>query len=112
MILQITPWVEQEALRQLSIWREKGPDLRLSVNIAMRNLHDPGFLNMIEKKVAGSGITPHSLTLEITEGTIMLEAERTLDLLQRFREMNLGVSIDNFGTGYSSLSYLSKLPIT
>jgi diguanylate cyclase (GGDEF)-like protein len=111
LILQITPWVVEEALRQLRVWREKGLDLRLSVNIAMRNLHDPGFLSIIEKKIAGSGITPHSLTFEITEGTIMLEAERTLDLLQRFREMNLGVSIDDFGTGYSSLSYLSKLPI-
>ena len=111
LILQITPWVVEQALRQLQSWRQLGLDLRLAVNVAMRNLHDPGFLGTIERLIAGSGMTPRSLTLEITEGTIMLEPQRTLALLQRFRELQLGVAIDDFGTGYSSLSYLSRLPV-
>jgi diguanylate cyclase (GGDEF)-like protein len=111
LILEITPWVVRDALRQLREWREAGLDLRVSVNVAMRNLHDPTFLAQVERLVAESGVPPTGLTLEITEGTIMLEAERTLQQLQRFREMGLGVAIDDFGTGYSSLAYLSRLPV-
>jgi diguanylate cyclase (GGDEF)-like protein len=111
LILQVTPWVIEGAVRQLRSWREKGIDLRLAVNVAMRNLQDPSFLATVENLIAGSGMTPRSLTLEITEGTIMFDAQRTLGLLQRFREMDLGVAIDDFGTGYSSLSYLSRLPV-
>ncbi len=111
LIVEITPWVIREALRQLRDWRAAGIDLRVSVNVAMRNLRDPGFLSQIEELVAAAGVPPAALTLEITEGTIMLEAERTLDLLQRFRAMGVAVSIDDFGTGYSSLAYLGRLPV-
>jgi diguanylate cyclase (GGDEF)-like protein len=111
LIVEITPWVVREALRQAREWREAGIDLRVAVNVAMRNLRDPGFLTQIEDLVGSSGLPPAALTLEITEGTIMLEAERTLDLLQRFRKMGLGVAIDDFGTGYSSLAYLGRLPV-
>jgi EAL domain-containing protein (putative c-di-GMP-specific phosphodiesterase class I) len=111
LILQVTPWVIEGALRQLRSWREKGIDLRLAVNVAMRNLQDPSFLVTVENLIARSGMTPRSLTLEITEGTIMFDPQRTLGLLQRFREMDLGIAIDDFGTGYSSLSYISRLPV-
>ncbi|MEK6224910.1 MAG: EAL domain-containing protein [Chloroflexota bacterium] len=42
---------------------------------------------------------------------MMLEAERVLEVLHRFRKLGIGIAIDNFGTGYSSLSYLSRLPV-
>jgi diguanylate cyclase (GGDEF)-like protein len=111
LILEITPWVMREALRQLRAWRAAGIDLRVSVNVAMRNLHDPTFPDQVERLVAGSGVPAASLILEITEGAIMLEPERTLELLQRFRRVGIGVAIDDFGTGYSSLTYLSRLPV-
>jgi diguanylate cyclase (GGDEF)-like protein len=111
LIVEITPLVVREALRQARDWRAAGIDLRVSVNVAMRNLRDPAFLAQIEELVAASGVPPATLILEITEGTIMLEAERTLDLLQHFREMGIGISIDDFGTGYSSLAYLGRLPV-
>lgn len=111
LILEITPWVIKDALRQVRVWREGNLDLRVSVNVAMRNLHDPQFAQSIEALVGSSGVPPRALTLEITEGTMMLEAERVLEVLHRFRKMGIGIAIDNFGTGYSSLSYLSRLPV-
>lgn len=111
LILEITPWVVREALRQVQSWREENFDLRVSVNVAMRNLHDPQFSKEIETLIGSSGLPAQTLTLEITEGTIMLEADRILNVLQRFRKMGIGIAIDNFGTGYSSLSYLSRLRV-
>jgi diguanylate cyclase (GGDEF)-like protein len=111
LILEITPWVIKDALRQIQAWRDEDLNLRVSVNVAMRNLHDPQFVESIEALVASSGVPAQALTLEITEGTMMLEAERVLEGLHRFRKMGIGIAIDNFGTGYSSLSYLSRLPV-
>jgi diguanylate cyclase (GGDEF)-like protein len=111
LITEITPWVVRAALRQVLAWRAAGLDMRVSVNVAMRNLHDPQFLQTIEALVESSGVPAKALTLEITEGTIMLEAERVLDVLHRFQKMGIGIAIDNFGTGFSSLSTLSQLPV-
>ena len=111
LITEITPWVVKNALRQVQAWRDENLDLRVSVNVAMRNLRDPRFLQNIETLVASSGVPAQALTLEITEGTIMLEADRILELLQQFRKMGIGIAIDDFGTGYSSLSDLSRLPV-
>ena len=111
LILEITPWVVKDALRQIQAWRDQSLNLRVSVNVAMRNLHDPQFVESIEALVGSSGVPAQALTLEITEGTMMLEAERVLEVLHRFRKMGIGIAIDNFGTGYSSLSYLSRLPV-
>jgi diguanylate cyclase (GGDEF)-like protein len=111
LILEITPWVVKDALRQVQAWREQKLDLRVSVNVAMRNLHDPQFVESVEALVGSSGVPAQALTLEITEGTMMLEAERVLEVLHRFRKTGIGIAIDNFGTGYSSLSYLSRLPV-
>ena len=111
LINEITPWVVREALRQLRAWRDEDLCVRVSVNVAMRNLHDPQFAESIEAIVGSSGVPANALTLEITEGTMMLEAERVLEVLHRFRKMGIGIAIDNFGTGYSSLSYLSRLPV-
>jgi diguanylate cyclase (GGDEF)-like protein len=111
LILEITPWVVKDALRQVRAWREENLDLRVSVNVAIRNLHDPQFLQNIEALVGSSGVPAEALTLEIAEGTMMLEAERVLDVLHRFRKLGIGIAIDDFGTGYSSLATLSQLPV-
>lgn len=111
LITEITPWVVRAALQQVQAWRDDDLDLRVSVNVAMRNLRDPQFPGNIEALVESSGVPAKALTLEVTEGTIMLEAERVLDVLHRFRKMGIGIAIDDFGTGLSSLSTLSQLPV-
>jgi EAL domain-containing protein (putative c-di-GMP-specific phosphodiesterase class I) len=83
----------------------------MSVNVSMRNLRDPEFLAVVHAIVNTAGIDFGSVTLEVTEGAMMLEATRTLDVLRRIRELGVNISIDDFGTGYSSLAYLSRLPV-
>ena len=58
-----------------------------------------------------SGLPPHLLEIEITEGTAMLDMQHTLALLKKFKAMGLQLAIDDFGTGYSSLAYLKRFPL-
>ena len=55
-------------------------------------------------------IAPQRLTLEITEGSVMADPGRTIDVIKRLGEIGVRVAIDDFGTGYSSLGYLKQLP--
>ena len=56
-------------------------------------------------------LLPNSLSLEITESSIMDDPTRALDTVERIARMGIKLSIDDFGTGYSSLAYLKRLPV-
>jgi EAL domain-containing protein (putative c-di-GMP-specific phosphodiesterase class I) len=58
-----------------------------------------------------SGLAPHHLELELTESSIMQSEEFAANVLTRWRNMGISISIDDFGTGVSSLASLKRLPI-
>src|SRR5258707_15274394 len=71
---------------------------------------EAGLVDDVKRVLAGSGLRPGTLSLEMTESTIMTNADDAIDALRRLKELNVGLEIDDFGTGYSSLSYLNRLP--
>jgi EAL domain-containing protein (putative c-di-GMP-specific phosphodiesterase class I) len=73
-------------------------------------LCDSHLIADVEFALAESGLNPAYLALEVTESSIMGNADQTLATLDRLRAMNVRLEIDDFGTGYSSLSYLQRLP--
>jgi diguanylate cyclase (GGDEF)-like protein/PAS domain S-box-containing protein len=111
LIRPLTRWVLDAALRQCSRWRHQGLDLAVAVNMSMRNLHDPEVVDTIRQLLTRWGIPPARLVVEITESSLMADADRAMDVLGRMRGMGVGISIDDFGTGYSSLAYLKRLPV-
>src|SRR6202041_1985958 len=86
------------------------PALTISVNVSARQLGDSRLIEDVEFALAESGLAPESLTLEMTESSIMGNTEQTLATLDRLKAMNVRLEIDDFGTGYSSLSRLQRLP--
>jgi diguanylate cyclase (GGDEF)-like protein len=111
LIKPLTRWVLKHALHQGVIWHSQGIDIDISVNLSTRNLLDPDFPDIIAGLLASCDFPPASLTLEITETTIMADPDYAMETLNRIVKMGVSFSIDDFGTGYSSLSYLKKLPI-
>jgi diguanylate cyclase (GGDEF)-like protein/PAS domain S-box-containing protein len=111
LIKPLTVQVLQMALRQCQIWAERSVDLTMCVNLSMRNLHDPHLPDLIERMLRDARVPAERLKLEITESTIMQDASRAMEVLDRLRRLGTAIAIDDFGTGYSSLAYLKRLPV-
>jgi diguanylate cyclase (GGDEF)-like protein/PAS domain S-box-containing protein len=112
LINEIGEWVLREACRQAKEWEDVGlPRRRMAVNLSARQFSDRGFLDMVTRVLAESGLDPACLELEITESQVMRQTEGMIMLLNKLSEMGVQLAIDDFGTGYSSLSYLKRLPI-
>ncbi len=112
MIKQLTRWVLKEAFRHCADWHKQGIDLKISVNLSAKDLHDPELPDLIAGIAAAAGIKPEWIMLEITESSVMNDPESALEIIERLHGMGYQFSIDDYGTGYSSLAYLKKMPLT
>ena len=111
LIHPLTYWVLNEALSQISLWRQQGLKLMISVNLAVQNLLDAQIIDIIAKSLKEKKIEPSWLMLEITESCLMADPVRAQKTLQQIHAMGIHISIDDFGTGHSSLAYLKDLPV-
>jgi len=115
LILDIGRWVLDRSCRQAKAWHDRWPDagdLQISVNVAARQLEQPDFVAQVAEVVRSSGVDPAKVVLEVTETTLLHNADDAIAKLEALRRLGLGVAVDDFGTGYSSLSYLQRFPVT
>ena len=113
LISSIGAWVIEEAMARLAVLRERPGcgHLRMSVNVSARQVADPGFTATVQSALASSGVSPHSVAMEVTETALLDDAVVAAAVLESLRAIGLAVAIDDFGTGYSSLTYLHTLPV-
>jgi diguanylate cyclase (GGDEF)-like protein/PAS domain S-box-containing protein len=118
LIADIGSWVLEESCRQVVAWervrhRERfgvNP-ITVSVNLSPRQLIEPDFADRVRAILAGTGMAPESVWLEITEGALAADTESTLRVLHDLKCVGVRLSIDDFGTGYASLGYLRSFPV-
>ena len=112
LIVRIGAWVLEQACRQAKAWADSGAGTPLvAVNIAPRQFNHPDFLATVRDTLARTGVDPRQIELEITEGSVMNDAEASIAQLHALRDLGLHLAIDDFGTGYASLSYLRRFPL-
>ena len=111
LIGPMTDFVLRTALAQCRRWQDAGHDLSVAVNLSARSLLDADLVDGIARALAVSGVDAAKLVLEITETSVMSDAEYAMGVLNRLSSMGCMLAIDDFGTGYSSLSYLKRLPV-
>lgn len=111
LIIRLGDWILQEACRQLSVWRAMGLAIRMSVNLSARQLRSANLLRQVREMVLRHNLKAGDLELEITESVAMEDADKTLHMLERLRELGVELAVDDFGTGYSSLSRLKLMPL-
>ena len=111
LILDVGRWVLAEVASTMASWPEALAGLEVAVNFSpVQFLFQDVCADLLE--VADThGLDLRRITLEITEGAMMRDTERTMDQLRNLREHGVDVAIDDFGKGYSSLSYLRKFPL-
>jgi EAL domain-containing protein (putative c-di-GMP-specific phosphodiesterase class I) len=111
VIVPLTHFVLNEALRQCRTWQLEGLNLCVGVNLSARNLLDVNLPDTVGGLLAKWEVAPSLLELEITESTILADPIRAMHVLSRLGDMGVRLAIDDFGTGYSSLAYLKRLPV-
>jgi diguanylate cyclase (GGDEF)-like protein len=111
LIVEVGGWVLLQACRQAASWREEGHSVGIAVNVAAAQLERDEFVDEVSQALAETGLEPQALTVEITETTIMTDAEQTALRLAAIKDLGVRVAIDDFGTGYSSLAYLQRFPV-
>ena len=88
-----------------------GLPIEMAVNVSARQLDSDSFVTEVRAALAASGLDPRALTIEITETTLMRDAEQTVRRLTAIKALGVRIAIDDFGTGYSSLTHVQKFPV-
>lgn len=111
LIVEIGLFVVEAACQQLLAWNSQGMSYTLSLNVSGRQIPDGLSPAKLLEMVQHYGISPDQLALEITEGVMIRDIDKSLQWLNALHAMGFRVYLDDFGTGYSSLSYLKLFPL-
>jgi EAL domain-containing protein (putative c-di-GMP-specific phosphodiesterase class I) len=112
LINEIGAWVLKKACRQAAAWQNFGHGpLRISVNLSPVQFLRQDIVHLVEDALRTTGLKPEYLELELTEGSLLKDVERTKQVLQSLKRLGVRVAIDDFGVGFSSLSYLKNFAV-
>jgi diguanylate cyclase (GGDEF)-like protein len=107
----LSRWVLRNSINTLAGWRARGLDLKLAVNLSVRDLGDRTLPEHVSDLLLQADVPPDRLTLEITESAVMRDPDAALVVLERLAALGVDLSVDDFGVGQSSFSYLRRLPV-
>ena len=111
LIVEVGAWVIGEACAQATRWHEAGHHLNMAANVSARQLETDDLVAHVEEALSSTGFDPGALTLEITETTLMRNADETAERLAALKRLGVRIAVDDFGTGYSSLAHLQRFPV-
>ncbi|WP_332641891.1 putative bifunctional diguanylate cyclase/phosphodiesterase [Aeromicrobium sp.] len=111
LVVQIDDWVMEHACQQLAVWQSSNPELTMSINLSGLKFARADLVAQVAEVLERTGANPERVSLEMTEGVLMRDAEDAVSVLRGLTGLGLRLDIDDFGTGYSSLSYLKRFPV-
>jgi diguanylate cyclase (GGDEF)-like protein/PAS domain S-box-containing protein len=112
LIVPLGHWVLEQACEQAAAWARLGGIAPVvNVNLAARQVTEPGLVDDVAQVLRTTGLPPKSLQLELTESAIMGTTGESLGTLRKLADLGIRIAIDDFGTGYSNLAYLRHLPV-
>jgi diguanylate cyclase (GGDEF)-like protein/PAS domain S-box-containing protein len=114
LIVPMGEWALRTACRQIRRFLDNNPEggaCRIAVNLSARQFATEDLVDTVARILKETGVPAEYLELEITESTIMQDAEKTIRILNGLTELGTPLTVDDFGTGYSSLAYLKRFPV-
>lgn len=115
IIIPMGLWVLREACLQLRTWQDEFPEahaLKITVNLSSKQLREPALVGHVRQILLETGISGNQLKLELTESTLIENAEIARTIWEQLRALQIQFSLDDFGTGYCSLSYIHQYPVS
>jgi diguanylate cyclase (GGDEF)-like protein len=109
LITEIDTLVLRRACAQLAEWtngRSHLDHITMSVNVSTRQLRRPDLVQVVAAALAGAGLAPHRLMLEVNENSLMDDIDHAIGSLDALRDLGVSIAFDDFGTGNCSLAYL------
>lgn len=112
LINSIGRWVFEEAVSQISRWDKNGFELKpVAVNMSVKQMDDSGFVQFMERILEKYKVEARYVEIEITENLLIADTEKAIELLNRIKDIGIGLALDDFGSGFSSISYLTRFPV-
>ena len=112
LIVEIGEWVLEEACRQLVEWQAAGcGEFTMAVNLSVVQFRRGNVDDVVRRVLQRTGLSAACLELELTESTLVDDADNFIQSLQRLKALGVRLSIDDFGTGYSNLAYLQRFAV-
>ncbi|WP_242506684.1 sensor domain-containing protein [Vibrio vulnificus] len=112
LVKTLDDWVLDTAIHQISLWKQEGIVLPVSVNLSSEYFRQANLVEKLSAKLKGyPNDIAALLEIEIVETYELDNLNRVAELIRSCRELNVKFSLDDFGTGYSSLTYLQQLPV-
>ncbi len=111
LICQVGKWILETAISQCVKWRQRIPNLHISVNMSYVQLKKNCVTDMVLDTIRKAGLPGDALTLELTESVQLQNYPHFNKIFYIWKQHGIRISIDDFGTGYSSLSYLKSIEI-
>jgi len=106
LIVPMGEWTLRAACRTAARW----PEIGISVNVSPIQIRAGNFVGVVAAVLADTGLAPHRLELELTEGALMEDVSQAQATLRGLKQLGVNLAMDDFGTGYSSLGLLKSFP--
>ena len=112
LIVALGEWMINSVCKQLKLWQDAGLEKQnVSINLSPRQFKEQDLVTLFTQALAENGIEGSSLSVEVTERTLIDNVGEVEKTLKKLREMGVRILLDDFGTGYASLAYLKEFPV-
>ena len=112
LIIALGEWLIFSVCKQIRAWQDAGlKGQNVSINLAPRQFKEQDLVALFTQAIAENNIDGSSLSVEVTECTLIDNVGGVESSLKKLRNMGLKVMLDDFGTGYASLAYLKDFPV-
>lgn len=108
---EVTRFTIGTAVRELAVWRQTQPQLRISVNLTPAQLRSDSVVGIVSDALDQANVPPVALILEVTEEVLQDDPDRAITVVQSLRALGVRIALDDFGSGHLSLRTLQRLPV-
>ena len=112
LIVALGEWMIYSVCKQIKLWQDAGLEKQnVSINLSPRQFKEQDLVTLFTQAMAENGLDGGSLSVEVTERTLIDNIGEVEATLKKLRAMGLRILLDDFGTGYASLAYLKEFPV-